>query len=75
VTLFATLYTDEDMSALVATLLRSGGLDVTTVPEQATLGKTDREQLEFATSLGSRTYALRTRKSISGSKLKSVETD
>jgi len=52
VTIFATLYTDEDMSALVATLLRSRGLDVTTVPEQATLGKTDREQLEFATSLG-----------------------
>ena len=39
------------MSALVATLLRSRGFDVTTVPEQATLGKTDREQLEFATSL------------------------
>jgi predicted nuclease of predicted toxin-antitoxin system len=51
-TVFAALYTDEDMSALVATLLRSRGLDITTVPEQATLGKTDREQLEFATSLG-----------------------
>jgi hypothetical protein len=50
-TIFAALYIDEDMSALVATLLRSRGLDVTTVPEQATLGKTDREQLEFATSL------------------------
>lgn len=50
-TFFAALYTDEDMSALVATLLRSRGLDVTTVSEQATLGKTDREQLEFATSL------------------------
>ncbi|MEC4813903.1 MAG: DUF5615 family PIN-like protein [Scytonema sp. PMC 1069.18] len=50
-TIFAALYTDEDMSALVATLLRSRGLDVTTVPEQGTLGKTDREQLEFATSL------------------------
>lgn len=50
-TTFAALYTDEDMSALVATLLRSRGLDVTTVPEQATLGKTDREQLEFATSI------------------------
>lgn len=48
----AVLYTDEDMSALVATLLRSRGLDVVTVPEQRTLGKTDREQLEFATSLG-----------------------
>lgn len=51
-TTFAALYTDEDMSALVATLLRSSGLDVTTVPEQATLGNTDREQLEFATSIG-----------------------
>jgi predicted nuclease of predicted toxin-antitoxin system len=50
--IFASLYTDEDMSALVATLLRSRGLDVTTVPEQSTLGKTDREQLEFAASLG-----------------------
>jgi predicted nuclease of predicted toxin-antitoxin system len=52
VTIFAALYTDEDMSTLVATLLRSRGLDVTTVPEQTTLGKTDREQLEFATALG-----------------------
>jgi predicted nuclease of predicted toxin-antitoxin system len=51
VKIFAALYTDEDMSALVATLLRARGLDVTTVPEQAALGKTDREQLEFATSL------------------------
>ena len=51
-TTFAALYTDEDMSALVGTLLSSRGLDVTTVPEQATIGKTDAEQLEFATSLG-----------------------
>jgi predicted nuclease of predicted toxin-antitoxin system len=50
-TIFAALYIDEDMSALVATLLRSRGLDVTTVPEQETLGKTDYQQLEFATSL------------------------
>ena len=49
--MFALLYTDEDMSALVATLLQSRGLDVTTVPEQGTLGRTDREQLEYATSL------------------------
>jgi len=48
----AALYTDEDMSALVATLLRARGLDITTVPEQAALGKTDREQLEFAASSG-----------------------
>jgi predicted nuclease of predicted toxin-antitoxin system len=50
--IFASLYMDEDMSALVATLLGSRGLDVTTVPEQSTLGKTDSEQLEFAASLG-----------------------
>jgi predicted nuclease of predicted toxin-antitoxin system len=48
----AALYTDEDMSALVATLLKSRGLDVTTVPEQATLGKTDHEQLKIASFLG-----------------------
>ncbi|MBW4692460.1 MAG: DUF5615 family PIN-like protein [Lyngbya sp. HA4199-MV5] len=47
----AALYTDEDMSALVATLLRSRGLDVMTVLEQATFGRTDREPLEFATSV------------------------
>ena len=51
-TVFAALYTDEDMSALVATLLKSRGLDVITVLEQATIGKTDSEQLEFAASLG-----------------------
>ncbi|MDJ0724629.1 MAG: DUF5615 family PIN-like protein [Prochloraceae cyanobacterium] len=50
--MLAALYTDEDMSALVATLLKSRGLDVTTVPEQATLGKTDSEQLEIASCLG-----------------------
>jgi hypothetical protein len=41
----AALYTDEDMSALVARLLRSRGLDITIVPEQSNLGKTDLEQL------------------------------
>jgi hypothetical protein len=50
--MLAALYTDEDMSALVVTLLKARGLDVTTVPEQATLGKTDREQLEITTSFG-----------------------
>lgn len=50
--MLAALYTDEDISALVATLLKSRGFDVKTVPEQTTLGKTDSEQLEFASSLG-----------------------
>ena len=51
-TIFASLYTDEDMSALVATLSQLRGLDIATVPEQTTLSKTDSEQLEFATSVG-----------------------
>lgn len=50
-TTVAAFYTDEDMSALVATLLRARGFDVSTVPEQGTLGKSDREQLELATSM------------------------
>jgi len=50
-TTVALLYTDEDMSAMVAILLKAQELDVTTVPEQGTLGKSDREQLEFATSI------------------------
>jgi Domain of unknown function (DUF5615) len=50
-TIFAALYTDEDISALVSTLLRSRGMDITTVPEQSALGKTDSQQLELAASL------------------------
>lgn len=50
-TTLAALYTEEDRSALVATLLRARGLDVITVPEQKTLGKTDAEQLEFAAAV------------------------
>lgn len=46
------LYTDEDMSGLVATLLRARGLNVTTVPEENNLGKSDQEQLEFAALCG-----------------------
>ncbi|MBO0349264.1 hypothetical protein J0895_09130 [Phormidium pseudopriestleyi FRX01] len=37
----ATLYTDEDISALVATLLKARGLDITTVPAQGAIGRTD----------------------------------
>jgi hypothetical protein len=44
------LYTDEDISTLVGTLLRSRGLDVTTAPEQATLGTPSNSK--FKTSLG-----------------------
>jgi Domain of unknown function (DUF5615) len=45
------LYTDEDISTLVGTLLRSRGLDVTTAPEQATLGTPDDRQIELAATL------------------------
>ncbi|HEY9862767.1 MAG TPA: DUF5615 family PIN-like protein [Candidatus Obscuribacterales bacterium] len=45
--LFATLYTDEDVSVLVATLLRSRGFNVTTSLEQGMLGKSDQEQLIY----------------------------
>jgi predicted nuclease of predicted toxin-antitoxin system len=47
----ARLYTDEDMSSLVATLLRARGLDITTVPEEGTFGSTDKVQLELAITL------------------------
>ncbi len=50
--LFATLYLDEDVSVLVATLLAARGLDVTTAREQQILGKADDEQLVYAESLG-----------------------
>jgi predicted nuclease of predicted toxin-antitoxin system len=49
--LFATLYQDEDVSALVATLLRVRGIDITTAREHNMLGKPDDEQLAYATSL------------------------
>jgi len=50
--LFAELYLDEDVSALVATLLRARGFKVTTAREQALLGRDDAEQLAHAVSLG-----------------------
>lgn len=49
--LFATLYLDEDVSVLVATLLQVRGLDVTTAREQGMLGKSDETQLSYAVSL------------------------
>jgi predicted nuclease of predicted toxin-antitoxin system len=49
--LFATLYLDEDVSVLVATLLQARGLDVKTTREQGMLGKSDETQLGYASSL------------------------
>lgn len=46
--LFASIYTDEDISGLVAVLLRSRGFDVLTVQDAGNIGKSDQDQLEFA---------------------------
>jgi predicted nuclease of predicted toxin-antitoxin system len=48
--LFATIYTDEDVNVLIATLLRSRGIDAITTREQDMLGKSDDEQLAWAAS-------------------------
>jgi hypothetical protein len=50
--LFATSYLDEDVSVLVAVLLRVRGFDVVTARDENMLGKPDAEQLAHAASLG-----------------------
>ncbi len=50
--LFAELYMDEDVSALVATLLRVRGFNVTTAREEGMLSRKDSNQLARATLLG-----------------------
>ncbi len=49
--LFATIYTDEDVSRLVATLLRARGFDVRTTSEEGMLSQSDSQQLAYATSV------------------------
>jgi predicted nuclease of predicted toxin-antitoxin system len=46
------LYLDEDVHPRLATILRERGFDVLTTAEAGMLGKSDPEQLEFATSQG-----------------------
>ncbi len=46
--LFAELYLDEDVSVLVASLLRARGFQATTTQEAGKVGATDREQLAHA---------------------------
>jgi predicted nuclease of predicted toxin-antitoxin system len=48
VRLFISLYLDEDVSVLVARLIRSRGFSALTALEADQLGKTDAEQLEYA---------------------------
>ena len=50
--LFIRLYLDEDVSALVAKLIRSRAFFVVTTAESSQLGKTDLEQLAFAADKG-----------------------
>ena len=48
--LFIELYLDEDVSTLVADLMRARGFIAATTPESGQLGRSDAEQLEHATS-------------------------
>jgi predicted nuclease of predicted toxin-antitoxin system len=48
--LFIRLYLDEDVNVLLADMLRARGFDVTTTREAGQIGKSDGEQLAFATS-------------------------
>ena len=50
--IFIHVYLDEDVDVLIAELLRARGFSATTTQQSRQLGKTDAEQLEFATSLG-----------------------
>lgn len=46
--LFISLYLDEDVSVLVARLIRSRGFSARTTHEEGRLGASDRDQLDFA---------------------------
>jgi Domain of unknown function (DUF5615) len=48
--IFIHVYLDEDVDVLVASLLHSRGFQATTAKQAGQLGKTDAEQLEYATS-------------------------
>jgi predicted nuclease of predicted toxin-antitoxin system len=47
---FIHVYLDEDVDVLIASLLRSRGFEATTAQQAGQLGKTDAQQLEYATS-------------------------
>ncbi len=50
--LFIRLYLDEDVNVLLSDLLRGRGFFVTTTQEAGQIGKTDEDQLAFATTRG-----------------------
>lgn len=47
-----TLYLDEDVSVVVATMLRARGFEVVTALDTGQLGRSDSEQLTFGTVAG-----------------------
>lgn len=49
---FIQLYLDEDVSAIVAKILRARGFPVTTTQDAVRLGATDEEQFTFAATTG-----------------------
>jgi predicted nuclease of predicted toxin-antitoxin system len=50
--LFARLYLDEDVSALVAVLLRSRGFEAVTTQEAGNVAAPDHQQLQYAAGRG-----------------------
>ncbi|ESA37337.1 hypothetical protein N836_03625 [Leptolyngbya sp. Heron Island J] len=50
--IFIHVYLDEDVDVLISNLLRSRGFNATTTTQAGQRGKSDAEQLEFATGLG-----------------------
>jgi len=50
--LFIAIYLDEDIDVLVADLLRARGFDADTAVAAGQIGKSDAEQVAFATSQG-----------------------
>lgn len=50
--LFISLYLDEDVDVLLSDLLRARGFHVTTTQEAGQVGKSDEEQLAFASARG-----------------------
>lgn len=48
--LFIEFYLDEDVSVLVADLIKARGFSITTTPEARQRGKSDAEQLHYAVS-------------------------
>jgi hypothetical protein len=49
--IFASLYADEDIANLVATLLRARGIDVLTTLDASMTGRSDAEQLAYAAAV------------------------